>query len=237
MRTVAVIPVKGRLPLLKYTIRRLYEKNGVYKVICIGDAEEEREVCESEDAEFVFHANNPLGKKWNAGFQAAKKHTPDACLFVGSSDWISDNWLSYCEPFIMGDIDMIGKPDFYLLDIGVTLRFCHWLGYGKGPRQDEPIGIGRVLSSRILDLMNWAPMNETLNNSMDFSMYQHLLRLGGKVHLVKGTEIQSLSISTNRWPNMHRFNDHFTNKLPSSRMHNFGQWLDEKFPEHKLIFE
>lgn len=237
MKTVAVIPVKGRIPLLKQTIRRLYRKNGVHKVICIGDTFEEKTACEFEGAEFITHPNNPLGKKWNRGFQAAKQYDPDAVLFVGSSDWISDNWLNTIEPYIMEkEVDLIGKPDFYLLDIGQVLRFCHWKGYTQRERKNEPIGIGRVLSRHILSKMDWKPIADDLNNSIDFSMYKNVLANQGNVMLLKTAGIQSLSISCDQWPNMHKFNDHYSNKLPSDRMHDFGKWLDEKFPEHKDIF-
>lgn len=237
MKVVAVIPVKGRLPLLKYTIRRLYKKNGVRKVICVGDSIDEKMTCEQEGAEFIKHPNNPLGKKWNAGFLSAKKYQPDACLFVGSSDWISDNWLKVCEPFIMEKkVDLIGKPDFYLLDIGYTFRFCHWHGYGKGVRENEPIGIGRVISRRMLERMNWQPIEDKIDRSIDWSMYQNVLKLKGKVEMITGKEMASLSISTNRWPNMHQFEEHYTNKLPSPRMPGFLDWLEERFPEYKSIF-
>lgn len=239
MKTVAVIPVKGRLPLLKYTIQRLYRKNGVDKVICVGDTAEEKLCCEYNGAEFVQHPNEPLGKKWNKGFLAAKRHDPDAVLFVGSSDWISDNWIPFMAPFIMEQgIDLIGKPDFYMLDISAAkgLRFCHWEGYGKGPRQQEPIGIGRILSKRILDLMDWKPIQDELNNSIDWSMYHRVLSLDGKCMNLKTDNIQSLSISTDRWPNKHKFEDHYRNKLPSNRIPGFERWMDQKFLEYKSIF-
>ena len=236
MRTVAVIPVRGRLPLLKHTVERLLNKNGCTAVVCVGDSIEEQAVCEDAGAEFIFHENNPLGKKWNAAFVAAKKYQPDAVLFMGSSDWVSDNWLPTLAPFIMsGKYDMIGKPDFYLLDIGETYRFCHWNGYVKKDRLKEPIGIGRVISKRVLDILNWRPIQETLNSSIDYSMYHRILGVQGRVELYKG-DIQSLSISTNQWPNKHKFDEHYTNKIPSDRMPGFEKWLDEKFPEYKLIF-
>lgn len=236
MKVVAVIPVKGRLPLIKYTIQRLYRKNGVYKVICIGDSFDEQLVCTYEGAEFIKHPNEPLGKKWNAGFAAAKKHEPDAVLFVGSSDWISDNWIEKLSP-LMDSYDMVGKPDFNLLDIGETYRFCSWRGYGKGPRENEPIGIGRLISARILEKLKWQPIDPALNNSMDYSMYKRVLTVGGNVHLYRGKDIQSLSISTNRWPNKHKFEDHYSNKIISDRKPDFIEWLDREFPEYKLIFK
>jgi hypothetical protein len=228
---VAVIPVHGRLPLLKYTIRRLIEKNKVFKVICVG-SEDERETCENEGAEFILHENSPLGKKWNAGFMAAKKHNPDGCLFVGSSDWISDNWITHCSKF-MNDFDLIGKPDFYLLDYGKKFRMCHWAGYNDFRRRDEPIGIGRILSKRILDKMDWKPMQDKLESSLDWSMYQRVLGFGGRVKLISTDEIKSLSLSTDKWSNKHNFESHWANKrgVESTKILDHDTFLKQNFEE------
>lgn len=230
-RVVAVIPVKGRLPLLKETISRLMTKNRVFKVICVGDGEDEKQLAESLGADFVHHANYPLGRKWNVGFLKAKEYLPDACLFVGSSDWISDNWIDHCEPYMI-DYDMTGKPDFNLLDYGKTLRMCHWAGYKDDRRKGEPIGIGRLISRRILDKLGWQPMDPKLDSSLDYSMWQKVLNSGGKVKLITSDEIQSLSLSTEAWENKHKFSDHFANKkgVESTKMEP-TKFLSEHFPE------
>lgn len=233
MRIAAVIAVHGRLPLLEHTIRRLYKKNKVDYVICVGGPEEES-VCKYAGAIFIHHENKPLGKKWNAGFLEAKKLNPDACIFVGSSDWLSDNWLEYSCLYV-DQYDLVGKPDFYLLDIADTYRLCHWTGY-VGERGSEPIGIGRILSRRILNRIDWKPFDDGLNKSMDFSMYHKVLSNEGKVMLIKTDEIKSLSISTDRWENMHKFEQHWTGVLPSTKIedHNF---LNKYFPEAYQIFK
>ena len=92
---VAVMAVRGRLPLLKYTVQRLLQKNGCMAVVCVGDSDDEQRVCQEAGAHFVFHDNEPLGAKWNAGFIYAQKLNPKGCLFVGSSDWLSDNWPDF----------------------------------------------------------------------------------------------------------------------------------------------
>lgn len=236
MRVVAVIPVRGRLPLLKHTIRRLYNANGVNHVICIGETFEEQMCCQYEGAQFIKHRNNPLGKKWNRGFIEAKLYDPDAVLFVGSSDWVSPNWVEETTKHL-DKYDLIGKRDFQLLDIGDknTYRFCHWMGYEDKRRIDEPIGIGRILSARILDKMNWRPIQDDLNSSIDYSMYNRILGAGGKVKIVNDPGIHSLSISTYKWPNMHKFNDHYSNKLPSLRVPHFIEILNKYYPEYRDI--
>lgn len=226
---IAIIPVKGRKPLVKHTIERLLKKNEVSKVICVVDSNEDHHVCKAAGAEAIPHFEKTLGAKWNIGFMKAKEYSPDACLFVGSSDWISDNWIEYCEPYI-GEYDMVGKPDFTLLDYGKEFRVCHWAGYTDPRRKGEPIGIGRLLSRRILDLMDWQPMDPKLDSSLDYSMWQKVLNMGGKVGLLTTDDIKSLSLSTDAWVNKHRFEDHWTGKLPSKKIE-AEPFLKKYFPE------
>jgi cellulose synthase/poly-beta-1,6-N-acetylglucosamine synthase-like glycosyltransferase len=230
-KIIAVIPVYGRIPLLKYTIGRLLNKNCCFKVICVGATDEEKNECEKAGAEFIFHENNPLGKKWNYGFKHAKQYNPDACLFVGSGDWICDDWLSKISPYL-DTYDLIGKKDFYLMDFGNTIRCCHWLGYDRQSRRhNESIGIGRIISKRILNKIDWKPFVETKNNSMDFTMYQNVLSKGGKHLLIHDDELISLSTSTNLWNNKHVFEDHWNNKLPTSNKILYKKPIFELFPE------
>lgn len=236
MKTVAIIPVHGRLPLLKHTIERLLKKNGVDLVVCIGDSEDEEMVSIKAGAKFFYHQNMPLGRKWNYGFQKAREFSPDVCLFVGSSDWLSDNWLPELLP-LMDEYDMVGKPDFTMMDISDSIRCVRWGGY-KGERKDEPIGIGRLISARILDKMSWKPFVDEKNNSMDFAMYEKVQNLGGNVGLITDPNLIPLSLSTNKWENKHKFEDHWNNKIPgdNKRINNMSE-LFELFPEYKQIFE
>lgn len=233
-KVVAVIPVHGRLPLLKYTIQRLYEVNKVFKVICVGESAEERQVTSSSGAVFLWHPNRPLGAKWNAGFVHARQYNPDACLFVGSSDWIDENWIPTLKHHLKY-VDMVGLPGMYLLDIGDTFRACHWSGY-VGHREGESIGIGRMIRSKILDRMDWKPFIDTLDNSMDGSMQSRVIEAGGIVKTVN-EDLKSLSISTNRWPNKHKFEDHYSGRLKSEIIDNANEWIDRYFPEAKQVFK
>lgn len=209
---VAPIPVFGRLPLLRLTIQRLYKKNKVDKVICIGHEPEAKELCESLGAEWVHYNNEPLGAKWNAGFKAAQKHNPTGILFVGSSDWVSDEYVSE-NKILLDEFDLIGKLGCYFVDIGKEARLAYWNGYTDQRRFGEPIGIGRLISSRILDKMNWHPFDGSLNNSMDWSMWIRIRGLDGKVQIIDNGKL--LSISTDKWVNKHKFTDCTNGKLPS----------------------
>lgn len=236
--TTAVIPVKGRIPLLIHTISRLFNKNGVDAVVCVGDDELDRVACESAGAIWVQHDNYPLGAKWNAGFVKAAELGTEAFLFVGSSDWLSDNWLDKMLPHLE-EYDMVGKPDFYMLDIDTKFnkyRACHWKGYTDAERKGEPIGIGRLIRRSALEKVNFEPFDRKLDRSMDRSMYQNLLSKGCTVKSISdNSETKSLSISCDRWRNKHNFEAHYSNILPSDKIMNVSDLMDE-FPESYQIF-
>lgn len=236
MKIIAVIPVYGRRPLIKHTITRLLKKNGVYKVICVGEHPKDERECKAAGAEWVIHSNRPLGAKWNAGFKEAKKHNPDACLFVGSSDWISDNWIPVLSSHLT-HFDLIGLPGCYLMDINTTkhvFRSVYWPGY-IGPREGESIGIGRIISASVLNRINWEPFDSKLDHSLDFSMQKRVLQAGGKLKLVRTDEVKSMAISCNQWPNKHNFESHWTNRLLSRKINH--QDLIKVFPESVEIFK
>lgn len=233
-RVVAVIPVHERLELLPHTIRRLYWKNGVDKVICVGDGRKEKAICIESGAYWVAHQNKPLGLKWNVGFQAAKEFKPDAVLYVGSSDWVSDNWIEVMKPHVETH-HMAGVPGCHFLDIGETLRLVNWVGY-KGARSGETIGIGRMLSRELLDKINWTPFDSDKNSSLDRSMKDKARSVGVNEFHVMDARLKAVSISTNRWDNLHDFRMHWTGILPSEKIDDVQKFLIN-FPEANEIFK
>jgi len=235
MKTIAVIPIYGRLPLIKHTINRLYKKNGVDLVICIGETEREKILCESLNAVFAVYPNKPLGAKWNHGFKLAKAYYPESVLFVGSSDWLEDYYLETASKHL-NEFDMIGTLGCYMLDLkdkGREKRLVHWPGYGAGEREEEPIGIGRLLSNRILDKIEWEPFDNKMDNSLDWQMWNKILKAGGKVKIIDAI---SMAISTDAWVNKHTFENHWINKYPSKRISEVDQFCKQHFNEYDKIF-
>ena len=246
MKYIAVIPVCGRIPLLKHTITRLLKKNGCYAVICAGSNMEERIACTEAGAHFIYHENYPLGKKWNALFLVAREMGADACLFVGSSDWVSDKWIKVCEPYLE-EYGMVGKAGCYMVDISSAFgyRLVYWPGYAIGgadtkdktERINEPIGIGRLLSKKSLDKMDWKPFNDHAHSSLDWTMYNKVLENEDKVKLLSDNTIHSMSISTDIWSNKHAFDSHWNNELSSEKIIDADGFCSKWFPEYNCIFQ
>lgn len=237
-KTVAVIPCFGRFKLLQKTVERLYNVNGISKVVLIGHEAQVKEIADKTNSLYVEHANLPLGLKWNAGFKAAKSFNPDAVLFVGSSDWISQGWMPTALKYLP-EYDMIGKLGCHLLDIHTVKgkRLVEWPGYGKGVRESEPIGIGRVISARILNLIDWEPFENERDNSMDYFMYKRILDKSGKI-MIMPEHVYSIAISTNLWPNKHMFEEHWKNRLPSVKYNNDDliKFLETNFKDALTLF-
>ncbi len=228
MKLCAPIPVFGRFPLVRLTISRLI-RQGVIPII-IGHEREAMQIAEEFNIEFIPMSNDPLGNKWNSGFMACKSYNPDGVIFMGSSDWCSDDYLELVADAI-NDFAFIGMLGCHFADVSDEVRLVHWPGYLKGQRQYEPIGIGRVLRSDMLAGMNWAPFDPRLSSGLDWSMYLKAIRLIDNLAVIKDEEkdIRLLSISTNKWSNKHKFSDHWDGALKSTHMNN--ELLKNNFEE------
>jgi hypothetical protein len=246
MSSLAIIPVSGRLSLLEVTIRRALRI--VDKVICVVSDVYERKHCPG--AETISIRRKPLGEKWNFGFQYARQYDPDFVLFIGSSDWVSDNWMDVLLPE-MGDSDFVGVKGFNLLhldyEIGElpqvekwkvttknmahiipvtfkSMKFGVWRGY-EDERKGEPIGIGRILSRDLLKRVDYKPFNDESKKGMDLNMVNKAKRF----KLVDSPKIKCLSLSTNLWGNFHQFEDGEETKE--------NGFLDKWFPEYRELTE
>lgn len=203
---MAPIPVHGRHPLVIHTIARIRRQTDVQiEVICIG-GKWDREVCERAGAHFIERPNHPLGAKWQAGFAAAREFNPDAVLYMGSADWLCDQWCSTLmhHAAISTPGRVLGKRDYYYLNIGQhgVVRGVYWPGYPEtSTRHDEAIGGGRLIYRDALQKAKWKAFDETWDSSMDWSLQEHV----GCARVVEDVSICAAEISTNRWGNKHSF--------------------------------
>jgi len=215
MIITAPIPVMGRFPLVRLTASRL-KSQGVIPII-MGHEPEAQEIAKQLNVEFIHIENDPLGNKWNAGFAASRYYKADAVMFMGSSDWCSDDYIESIKLHIQ-DFGMLGMLGCHFADISNQIRLVHWKGYGPGQRHNEPIGIGRVLRSDFLDTIQWRPFDPRLNAGLDWSMWLKTVRAKQEIGILPDDgQIKLLSISTNKWINKHKFTDHWTGVLKSER--------------------
>lgn len=247
---VAVIPVLGRELLIPYTIERI--NRVVDTVICVVENQQDREICAKAGAVIVNSINKPLGHKWNDGFSAAKDFNPDYVLYVGSSDWVSGNYLEVMLPLAQ-DHEIVGTLDYHLLHLDykqipykdkkrfttykiddiranfIGRKLGHWKGY-EGEREGEPIGIGRLVRRDFLNRIKWRPFENELHKGLDWSMIKKTESYKGII----SEEAQSLAISTTIWANKHSFDTESASNF--ELIDNVNDYLTKWFPEGLKLF-
>jgi hypothetical protein len=244
IRIIACIPVRGRRRLLARTITRLLTKNNIWKVVCAGHDQRDRAIAERFGAEWVHAENQPLGRKWNIAFYAAKQYDPDGILYVGSSDWITDNYIEAFLPYLKTH-SLIGKPDFIMCDIRTLednshlFRVGHWLGYPPtSTRVDEPIGGGRILTRKFLKEIDYRPFDESWDNSMDYSMWEKALKSKYPTKMLRGDGFYIMALSSNKWANKHNYDRDMNTPLAKEMPCDDGvAFLAKEFPEALTLFE
>jgi len=248
-KIVAVIPVRGRQLLLPWTIKNILKV--VDEVVCVTECKEERPICQQSGAIVTTIRGATLGKKWNMGFQNAKQFDPDYILYVGSSDWVSDNWVDELMP-LAENHELTGVQDFYEMHLEFNHPFekkqdynihrvnesftgrkvGYWEGY-FGERRGEPIGIGRILRRDFLKRINYNPFDEMLTKNLDYSMYNKT----DDVVSTRCDNMKCLSLSTTLWGNKHIFETDMSN--PGSRVFDkkeANEFLTKWFPEAYKLF-
>jgi hypothetical protein len=210
-KTIAIIPAKGREPLLYLTVKRLV--NNHIHTICVGHTMGEKCVVECAGGEFIIVKDNiPLGHKWQIALDKARELNPASVLYMGSSDWVSKNWCATLQKDLDAGYAMSGTKGIYFLDIQPknVKRLIWWGGYLED-RGNEPIGTGRLFCKEILDLMDWRLFDITKDSSIDYCQmlalkaHENLWEKDKLVCFNNTKDIAALSISTYRWHNKHKF--------------------------------
>jgi len=233
MKVIAVLPCKGREPLLKKTVSRLLRQ--CHAVVVAGHTESEHRACIG--AEFIMtDQNTALGQKWNMCIEVAMQQNPDAILIMGSSDMISDNWIDELYPHLK-DYNMVGTSGIHFLDIQQHNRFglYHWKGY-TNDREGEPIGTGRLISAKAIKRMGGKAFFPSYNNSLDYSTMQLLKFKGIKcIDYPLKSNVKALSISTFAWPNKHNFEE-LRRDSASTDIPDAEPFINEYFADAANIF-
>jgi glycosyltransferase involved in cell wall biosynthesis len=234
------IPAYGRLPLLKVTIERLSKQTVPVKVIVMGDEADIWDMCKKMGIHFIQVPNIPLGHKWQTGIDYCKKQADcEAFLYLGSSDWISNNWCEVMLKHLDGGYHMAGVEDIYFLDIQKYnhKQMLYWPGY-VGEREGETIGTGRMLSRKGLDLIGWDVFDRELHNSLDACMMNRLWRKRAKVKVDDKSNIFCLSLSTYKWENKHQFRDmSLMGHVERMSHENMEELIKKIFPEAEDLFQ
>jgi hypothetical protein len=135
---------------------------------------------ESSGNEYLEHKNLPLSEKWDAGLKFTEEFAPDAVIILGSDDFISPSTIRELVGRISRGWLMTGLMDMHILD-SESKRLFHWNGYSVSTphRKWETIGLGRCLSRKLLDKVDFSLWGyERIDSGLDGLMTRKLASVG-----------------------------------------------------------
>lgn len=102
-----------------------------------------KSLCKKYDIDYIFHKNQPLGEKKNAGLNAAMLKSWDYMVEIGSDDLLKTEILDHYRPFFERGEDFFGIKDF--LFINSEDGACRRL------KSDTVYGAGRCISRKAIE--------------------------------------------------------------------------------------
>lgn len=152
---------------------------------------------------YVEYSNHPLHQKMNQATLLARKFDPDYCLMVGSDDLIGLNLMERYFTLMGQGIDYAYLTDCYFYDI-TTKRGLYWGGYTRPFNRGKGAGIGRLISKKVLNLINWICWPPGFDRILDTGFDKQIDRLRcSKIEInLKREKLFALDIksSTNMTP-------------------------------------
>ena len=154
-----------------------------------------------EWATFVRFKNMPLSDKWNVGLQNCKD--ADYVIILGSDDIIDISLLKEMIKRMKKGIDFIYLTDFYLYDIR-SRSGMYWGGY-VSERKGEGGGVGRCISKRVLQILDYQLWPNGLPKGLDAGMMDRLYYLKHTKEAISLKETDSFGIDLKGEDNLTKF--------------------------------
>ena len=129
--------------------------------------------------DFIYHNynNSPLSNKWNYGSSLCRDIDFDYIIILGSDDIIDESLLRKYHSFMMDDYDYIGINDMYVYNTEDN-RLYYWGGYTKlSNRFGETLGLGRCLSKKLVESLDYQLWINGLDKGLDSSMETKIKKL------------------------------------------------------------
>lgn len=126
------------------------------------------QVAHGHGAKYEIIDNLPLSTKANKLARCSRIYEWDYWMVLGSDDIVGPGFF---DAYDFDTHDAWGWTDLYLYQpprqgqVHLEPLFYYWPGYGPG--RDESVGAGRVLSRKIMELIEYAPHPDGLDRNLD----------------------------------------------------------------------
>lgn len=189
-------------------------------ICCVSGSEGKlsRIPAESYGFNYIETPNKPLGVKMNKALELAKSLHPDYCLMVGSDDLIGVKLMSRYLEIMEQGIDYACLMDCYFFDVR-SKKALYWGGYTKPHNIGKSGGIGKLISSSLLDKINWNCFPPGFDNILDTGFEKQLDK-------VKFSQVKI---------NLKQENLFALDIKSSTNMTPFAQWDNSQFTDGKQL--
>jgi hypothetical protein len=121
-----------------------------------------------DNLHIVIHPNEPLGAKWQAGVDAAKKFDCEPLIILGSDDFLSDSFTDGACELMRAGVDFAYFTKWKIFD-EVTQKT-----YALQYKIHFPLGSGRCFSRRFLERHDWRLFDTSINVKLDDYAFDNL---------------------------------------------------------------
>jgi hypothetical protein len=126
---------------------------------------------------YMEYHNLPLHNKWNKAVEFASNWNPDYYLLMGSDDIMDLQMFNNYVPHMEQGVDFIGSMDWYFYEMNKR-QAIHWKGYQEHWRMGQTCGAGRMISKRLMKMLNFQPWKHKKHHGgMDAAMQRNLAPL------------------------------------------------------------
>lgn len=189
---------------------------------CIDSPECRTKSVDHTDWFFGEHANSPLSDKWQHGITRLNDGGADvdAVIVVGSDDLVTPGYIEACKYLIERGADVVQMDGAYFYD-AVNKKMI-WAYASR-------MGLGRCISRRLLDKMDWKLWPDGRDSGLDGAMWEMISRHNPKVARLKDCAkkgLVGLDIKTgeNIWSFDHIKNNTISHEVSAEKV------LREHFP-------
>jgi hypothetical protein len=155
-----LIATHKRLSITKKNIECLL-KSDVYVILVVTDPDEERLFRQlfPLGVTIIQTANYPLGNKWQAGVEVARRCKADPLIINGSDDILSPKFFSRVSELLAEGYHFIGLKSWYVYDLKSVYLFDYMAPL--------PLGGGRAYSKELLEKMNYEVFDTRKEKHLD----------------------------------------------------------------------
>jgi hypothetical protein len=173
-------------------IKRLREElNYDFGAVVVSGAEDE-ELCHSYNVWHETMPNRPITAKFNRACLIGKKERPDYTIITGSDNLISTSTLKCIITEMEKGYDLIGVDSIYFYDSDGGTRGTLTHLHGK-----RIMGVGKCISSKVMDKVDWMPWSIPRNWGMDWVASQTIMPHVETAKVLEGQKVFDIKSQEN----------------------------------------